>query len=96
MKSAFFPGFSEGFCIFFAYFQLFVLETLEFLSVRGKNVKNYNLFQVLYFNKNNCDEYLAVDNWPNKNLTSYHTTRGALKCENYSVFWGTEWEQHHA
>lgn len=44
MKSAFFPGFSEGFCIFFAYFQLFVLETLEFLSIRGKNVKNGNFF----------------------------------------------------
>lgn len=52
MKSAFFPGFSKGFCIFFAYFKLFVLKTLEFLSVReGKNVKKCNSFKVLCFNK---------------------------------------------
>lgn len=28
---------------------------------------------------NNCDEYLAVDNWPNKDITNHHTTRSALK-----------------
>lgn len=39
MKSAFFPGFSKGFCIFFAYFKLFVLKTLEFPSVRGGKKK---------------------------------------------------------
>lgn len=37
MESAFFPGFPEGFRIFFAYFELFVLKTLEFLSIKGKN-----------------------------------------------------------
>lgn len=63
MKSAFFPGFSKGFCIFFAYFKLFVLKTLEFLPVRGKkSSEKLELLKNFVFQHNSsCD----------KNLSSY-------------------------
>lgn len=62
MESAFFPGFSKGFCIFFAYFKLFVLKTLEFFPVRGKkSSEELELLKNFVFQHNNCS----------KNLSSY-------------------------